>query len=134
MQGTAAFVVTKNELKDMLEEAGRVGAHEVLSSFKDELNIDPVEEQTKRLQNYIKDRTTIDNPRDEWANGRHIRRLNPSKQGKPKSISWFKTFKEQSTLNQCFNRPSPDHGRLQEWTFEDIANAWDHFHRMRWLK
>ncbi|MEW7008473.1 MULTISPECIES: hypothetical protein [unclassified Lentilitoribacter] len=131
MQGTAALVVTKEELKKMLEEVGRISATQILNSFKAELNTNPIEKQTKRLQTYIQDRNSIENPREEWANGRHIRRLNPSKNGKPKSMSWFKTFKEESTLNKCFNRPSPDHGRLQEWTFEDVANAWDHFHRQR---
>lgn len=132
MQGTAALVVTKEELQKMLEEAGRVSAYTVLNSFKEELNTDPMDKQIKRLQSYIEDRTTIDKPRDEWANGRHIRRLNLNMNGKPKSMSWFKTFKQESTLNQCFNRPSPDHGRLQEWCLEDIANAWDHYHRQRW--
>jgi len=134
MQGTDAIVVTKHDLKQMLTEAGTVAAEKVLNSFKDELNVDPLEKQAKRLKDFIEDRTTIENPRGEWASGRHIRLIAPNKNGKPKSMAWFQTFKKESILNQCPDRSSTDHGRLREWCFEDIANAWDYYHRQRWLR
>lgn len=125
MQGMEAIVVTKHELKELLKEAGEAGASEILDAFKDELITDPVLKQTNRLRDYIADRSTIANPREEWANGRHIRMLKPAKNGKPKSVAWFQEFKKKSKLNQCFHRPSVDHGRLQEWCFEDIYLSWN---------
>ena len=134
MHGTPAIVVMEHELKEMMIGAGRVAAKEIMENMKQEITQDPVERQTTLLRAYIEDRTTLSNPREHHANGRHIRMLKPANNGKPKSTAWFQTFKKESKLNKCFNRPSPDHGRLQEWCFEDIANAWDYYHRQRWLK
>jgi len=134
MDGTNAIIVTKQDLKQMLTEAGIIAAETVLNNFKEELNTNPLEKQTKRLKDFIADRSTIPNPKDEWANGRHIRLLAPNKNGKPKSMAWFQTFKKESILNHCPSRSSTDHGRLREWRFEDIANAWDHYHRQRWMR
>lgn len=134
MQGTPAIIVMEEELKEMMIGAGRVAAQEIMDNMKEEITQDPVERQTNLLRAYIEDRKTITNPREHHASGRHIRKLKPNANGKPKSIAWFQTFKKESKLNKCFNRPSPDHGRLQEWCFEDIANAWDHFHRQRFMR
>ncbi len=134
MQAMQALVIMEHELTELLTKAGKVAALEVLEDFRQELNQDPVLKHADRLRSYIENRSLIDNPRDLWSNGRHIRLITPTKNGKPKSIAWFQTFKKESNLKNCVNRPSPDHGRLQEWCFEDIANAWDHYHRQRYMR
>lgn len=134
MQRTPAMLITETELNDMLTKAGKLAAQEIVEHLKQDIYQDPQVTLTKRLRAFIEDRSTELNPRDIYANGRHIRMVQPNKNGKPKSTAWFQNFKRDSTLNQCFHRPSPDHGHLQEWCFEDIANAWDHYHRQRYLK
>ena len=134
MKGTAAIVVTEEELTNMLTQAGKAGAREVMSEYEQQLEQDPVERHTQLLRDFIEDRSILDNPREVFGSGRHIRRIIPAKNGKPKSVAWFQGFKRESKLNLCKNRPSPDHGRLQEWCFEDIANAWDNYNRQRWMR
>lgn len=134
MRRTAAMIVTESELNEMLTKAGKVAAQEIIEHLKQEIYQDPVQTVTNKLRAYIEDRGTEQSPRDIYANGRHIRMLVPAKNGKPKSTAWFQNFKRDSTLNKCFHRPSSEHGHLQEWCFEDIANAWDHYHRQKWLR
>jgi len=132
MQGMHALVIMEHELTELLTKTGRAAALEVVEQFRQELNTDPLEKQVQLLRDYIENRSTISNSRDVYANGRHIRLIKPTRDNKPKSVAWFQRFKKESKLNGCIKRPSPDHGRLQEWCFEDIANAWEHYHRQRW--
>ncbi|WP_158510368.1 hypothetical protein [Roseibium album] len=47
-------------------------------------------------------------------------------------MTWLHRFKQESGLADCASRPCPTHGRLQEWTFENIANAWERYYMMKW--
>ena len=131
MKSIPAVVLHQDQLSEMLVTAGRVAAREIAEAFKEDLKLDPTDQRIKKLRDYIADRTTCTNPKDEWANGRHIRMIAPAKEGKPKSMGWFQQFKKKSKLNKCYNRKSADHGHLQEWCFEDIANAWVHYHQQK---
>lgn len=124
MEGTTALIVTKNDLAEIISAAGTMAAIKAVEALRADLNQDPAEKQLQLLRNYIADRTTINNPRDHWASGRLIRMIAPNQNGKPKSVSWFQKFKQTSGLNTCPHRTSHEHGRLQEWCFEDIANVW----------
>ena len=134
MEAMQALVIMEHELTDLLTKTGKIAAAEILEAFRQEINQDPIEKHATTLRNYIEDRTTLKDPRNRFAHGHHIRLLNPAKNNKPKSIAWFQNFKKESQLKDCPSRASTTHGRLQEWCFEDIANAWDYYHRQRWLK
>lgn len=125
MQGQQAIIVTEYELQQMLAQAGKAAAQEVISSFKAELTDDPTEATTRKLRAYIADRSTVLNPRDMWANALHIRSIKLNSRHKPLSVSWFQKFKKISGLDACFFRPSTATGGRTEWCFEDIANAWE---------
>ena len=127
-----AIVLTEDVLEEMLIRAGRLAAEQTVAKLKGELMQDPRERHILLLRNFLNDRSTVPNPRDVWANGHHIRQIELSNQGKPRSMTWFQRFKTESGLAACVSRPSPSHGRLQEWTFEDIANAWEHYYALRW--
>ena len=134
MNGQPAVVVTEDDLKDMMIGAGRVAAKEVMEQVKGDINRDPMERQVMLLRQFIEDRSTIKEPDKHYASSRHIRMLTPNKNGKPKSVSWFQGFKKESRLDQCHHRPSPNHGRLHEWSFEDIANAWVYYLHQKWMR
>lgn len=133
MHPIPALIVTEQDLEVLLQRAAHLAAITAIEQLRTDLIQDPKEQVLNKLRAFIKDRSTITNPREHWANGKMIREIDTNHNNKPKSISWFQLFKKQSTLNQCPRRKSSEHGKLQEWTFEDIANAWDHFHRLRWM-
>lgn len=124
MEGTTALIITKNDLKEIINAAGTAAAIKAVEALRSDLNQDPSEKHLNLLRAYITDRTSLKNPRDHFASSRLIRMIAPHKTGKPKSVSWFHKFKQTSGLNTCPHRTSHEHGRLQEWCFEDIANAW----------
>ncbi|MCW2307360.1 hypothetical protein [Rhodobium gokarnense] len=132
MEGTPAIVLTHEALDRLLEEAGCRAAEKTVAKLQSQLIQDPRERHLRQLRGYLMDRSTLQNPRELWANGHHIRRIELSSKGKPKSMTWFQRFKHESGLAACISRPSAEHGRLQEWTFEDIANAWDRYYALQW--
>ena len=134
MNGQPAVIVTAENLEQLMLDAGRTAAREVLERVTSDANLDPLERHVRLLRDYLEDRSVVSKPRELFASSRHIRLLAPNRNGKPKSVSWFQTFKQESGLARCDHRPSPTHGRLHEWCFEDIANAWVHYHRQRWLR
>ena len=104
--GEPAVVLMKHELDHILRETARHAAREVINEFRDELNLDPNEAVVKRLRGYLTDRGSVEKPREEWANGWHIRRLVLRSNGKPRSQSWFQKFKQESGLGDCISRKS----------------------------
>ena len=132
MEAIPAIVLTKSDLQEMLEQAGQRAAELVLAQHNADLMLDPQERQVKLLRGYLADRSSIEDPRAMWANSHHIRRLEVGANGKPKSMTWLHRFKQETGLAACVSRPSPAHGRLREWTFEDIANAWERYYMLRW--
>jgi len=134
MQGIQALVVMEHDLRELAIEAGKEAAEKVLAQFQEDMNRTPQDKQVERLRAYIEDRSSCSNPREHWAHSRHIRMIKPTKTGKPKSISWFQKFKKASMLDGCNSKASSDHGRLREWCFEDIANAWEYYHRQRLMR
>lgn len=129
---TPALVLDEESLEGLLIKAGCLAAEETVRKLKAELVQDPQEKHILRLRNFLIDRSTIVKPREIWANGHHIRRIELSAKGKPKSTTWFQMFKRESGLGACTSRPSSQHGRLREWCFEDIANAWEKYYALRW--
>ena len=125
MSGQPAIIFMEHELQHMLTETAKKAAQEVIDNFKSELSTDPNEAVIRKLRAYIADRRSVSKPRDQWANGLHIRSIKLNTRGKPRSQSWFQQFKVKSGLNDCFNRKSLTSGGFKEWCFEDIANAWE---------
>ncbi|OBY24582.1 hypothetical protein A9D60_24050 [Leisingera sp. JC1] len=125
MNGQPAMIFLEHELQHMLTEAAKQAAQEVIDNFKSELSTDPNEVVIRKLRKYLADRRSVANPRDQWANGLHIRSIKTNTRGKPRSQSWFQQFKVKSGLNGCFSRKSLSSGGFREWCFEDIANAWE---------
>ncbi len=125
MNGQPAIILMEHELQHMLIATAKQAAQEVISTFKSDLISDPNDQIIRKLRSYIADRSTIADPRDEWANGLHIRSVKVSSNGKLRSQSWFQQFKVKSGLNDCFYRKSLSSGGYREWCFEDIANAWE---------
>lgn len=125
MHGQPALILMEHELEHMLKATARHAAQEVIENFRAELSTDPTETHIRKLRAFIADRSTVTNPREVWANGKHIRSIKLNSRGKPRSASWFQQFKKQSGLKNCFNRPSMNAGGTREWCFEDIANAWE---------
>jgi hypothetical protein len=125
MHGQPAFIFMKHELEDMLKSTARHAAQEVIEAFRAELSIDPTETHIRKLRAFIADRSTVTNPRELWANGKHIRSIRLSSKEKPLSTSWFHHFKRDSGLGDCISRKSQTAGGHVEWCFEDIANAWE---------
>ncbi len=132
MEITSAVVLTVDHVRRIIEETAIETARQTADALKQDLYCDPIDQVANKLRNYIADQTTVENPRESWANGHHIRRLELNSKGDPKSISWFHRFKRDSGLAECISRSSNIHGRLQEWTFQDIASAWhNHYTRIR---
>lgn len=132
MDAISAVVLSQEALNKMVEQAAQRGAEQAIKHFKTELEQDPQDRHVRRLRDYLADRSSIENPREIWASSHHIRQIELSTKGKPKSTTWMQQFKHESGLADCTSRPSPTHGRLREWTFEDIANAWERFYAFRW--
>ncbi len=130
MKGIPAVVLTEESLTSLLVAAGELAAKRTVELLENNLVQSPTDKKLLSLIGYIQDRTTIDNPRDHWAHGKHIKMINPPKSGKPRSDTWFHYFKQKTGLHDCFSRKSPEHGRLREWTFEDIAIAWDKYYAL----
>lgn len=78
MEIKPAVVVTINDLKGMLVDAGKLAAKEVLAQVKGDVTADPKEQQVKLLQLYIEDRNAIEHPEQHYASGMHIRMLKPN--------------------------------------------------------
>lgn len=131
MDATPALVITRHQLKKMLEETANQAASAAVDQLKSELNTDPDDRLVQRLRDYIIDPTSLDNPRDYWASGPHVRAIENGNNGKPKSIAWFHRFKVKSGLKECFHRRSKRHGHLQEWNFEDIRLCWESYYAFR---
>ena len=131
MDATPALILTRHELRQLMADTAAEAATQAVTAMKSDLRSDPTERAISALRQYLEDRSTIANPRDHWANGHHIRGIQTNAKGKSKSMGWFMRFKRQSGLNQCVTRSSTQHGRLQEWTFEDIALCWDIYYSHR---
>ncbi|WP_316859782.1 hypothetical protein [uncultured Cohaesibacter sp.] len=132
MEAISAVVLNKDVLEEMLERAGQRGAELAVAQFKEQLEQDPQDRHVMRLREFLLDRSSVELPREVWASSHHIRRIELSPKGKPKSNTWMQHFKRESGLEGCTSRPSPSHGRLREWCFEDIANAWERFYAFKW--
>ncbi len=124
MQGIPAVVMQEQDLRQIIISASREAARQVLAEYHGQQSNTQTSNISQLLQAYLQDRTTIAKPRELWASSRDIRALLPNQKGKPKSYSWFQRFKRDSGLDRCTSRKSSHHGRLLEWCFEDIANAW----------
>lgn len=125
MQGQPALIIMEHELQHILKTAAKAAAQEVIDAFRAELSVDPSESHIRKLRAFIQDRSTVADPREVWANGKHIRSIRLSSKGKPLSTSWFQHFKVDSGLADCISRKSQTAGGHVEWCFEDIANAWE---------
>ena len=124
MDATPALILTRHELSQLVNETAQLAADRAVDNMKSELRSDPIDRVVHQLREYMDDQSTVSNPREFWANGHHIRRIELNGKGVPKSMGWFMHFKRCSGLHQCLVRSSARHGRLQEWTFEDIALCW----------
>ncbi len=128
MKGIPAIVISEENLKGMLVAAGELAATLTVEKLEKRIIQGPDEKTTLKLRGYIQDRSTLQNPREHWANGIHIKDINPASTGKPRTNTWFHHFKKRTGLKDCFTRQSPRHSRMKEWTFEDVANAWDMYY------
>lgn len=128
---TPALVITRHALIELMETVVTNAVQKALEGVQNDLPYDPDARVVDRLRRYLDDRATIDKPRETWAHGKHIRALHLNKAGKPRSVTWFQQFKRESGLAGCPSRTSSQHGRLQEWCFEDIANAWEQYYILR---
>lgn len=124
MDTTPAVVLTHHHLRTMLDEVAEKAANKAVANLKTEIRTDPNELIVERLRAYLADRTTEADSREVWAHSGHIRQLELNRRGQPKSVAWFQGFKRVTGLRDCPSRASKQHGRLREWCFEDIANAW----------
>lgn len=125
MKGIPAIVLSEENLKSMLVAAGELAATLTVEKLERQIIQSPDEKTILQLRGFIQDRGSVTNPREHWANGTHIKSINPASTGKPRTNTWFHHFKTRTGLRECFCRQSPQHARMKEWTFEDIANAWD---------
>lgn len=124
MTGTPALILTQLELEQLAAAAGKAAAEEVVRQLREELKADPFERHVERLRAYLMEPELETAPETLWASSRHIRAIELSAKGKPKSVGWFQGFKRDSGLGQCNSRPSPEHARSLEWRFTDIRAAW----------
>ena len=131
METTPAIVITPHHLIELMENAATNAANKALAAAEEALHYDPDARVVDLLRRYLDDRTTLENPREHWAHGKHNRALHKTGAGKPRSVTWFQSFKKESGLGGCPSRISSQHGRLREWCFEDIANAWDQHYVLR---
>lgn len=128
MDATPALILTRHELKQLMQDTAAQAAVTAVANMKTELRTDPKEQVVHRLRQYLNDPISLSNPREYWANGHHIRSIVINSKGKPKSMGWFMQFKRKSGLYECVTRTSSQHGRLQEWTFEDIRLCWEAYY------
>lgn len=128
MEGTPAYVLTHTQLEQLMLDTARRAAELTVDKLRAELTQDPSLKQLYDLRGYILDRSTIKNPRARWASSHLIRRIETNSKDQPKSVAWFMKFQKETGLKDCPSRKSPTHGRSREWTFEDIANAWEGYY------
>lgn len=131
MEGQPALILAPDQLEDLLTKTAQKAADQAVAALREDLARDPRDQIVNDLRAYILDETTEPHPETRWANGHHIRQLELNSRGKPKSLGWFQKFKIESGLATCPHRSSPQHGRLQEWTFRDIALAWQDYYAFR---
>ena len=131
MEITPALVMTHHALTELMETVATNAASKALAAAEDVLHYDPDARVVDLLRRYLDDRAALENPREHWAHGKQIRALHKTGAGKPRSVTWFQSFKKESGLGGCPSRISSQHGRLREWCFEDIANAWDQYYVLR---
>ncbi|MBO6674110.1 MAG: hypothetical protein JJ908_05860 [Rhizobiales bacterium] len=131
MKAQPALILAPDQLEDLLAQTAKQAADQAVAALREDLARDPREQLVHDLRAYILDHTTEPNPESRWANGHHIRQIELNGRGRPKSLAWFQKFKQDSGLAKCPHRSSPQHGRLQEWTFRDIALAWHGYYAFR---
>jgi hypothetical protein len=129
MEALQALVLTNEQLKNMLQEAARLGATLAVAELRKELHQSPDEATLQELRAYLKDPSSIPNPRDRWAHSGIICQIETTPRGKPKSPAWFMKLQRETGLGECMTRPSPAYGRRREWTFVDIRLAWEAYYR-----
>lgn len=129
MEALQAVVLTNNQLRDLLEEAGQVAAERAVERLRSELQQTPEEVTVKQLRAYLADPAAVADPRALWAHSGIIREIALTSRGKPKSVAWFMKFQRESGLRECISRRSPGHGRRKEWTFADVRLAWLAYYR-----
>jgi uncharacterized protein len=128
MNPSSALIISADDLKNLLAQTAAEAATKAVADLKTELRSCPDARIIQALRQRILRQETIDDGRRQWANSHHICRIMLSAKGKPKSAAWFSQFKRESGLQACFSRSSPRHGRLREWTIDDIASAWRHYY------
>ncbi|MBY2985690.1 hypothetical protein [Rhizobium leguminosarum] len=131
MEALHALVLTEAQLREMLTEAAKRGAAMAVDELRAQLHRAPDDATLQKLRVYLADQASLANPHDHWAHSGIIRQIGVTSRGKPKSTAWFMKFQRETTLNECFSRPSPAYGRRREWTFFDIKLAWDAYYRRR---
>lgn len=120
-----ALVLTSTQLRDMLTEAAKRGAVLAVQELRADLRQAPEDATLQKLRGYLSDPASLPNPHGHWADSSVIRRIQATASGKPRSTAWFMKFQRQTGLGQCMTRQSPAYGRRREWTFADIALAWN---------
>lgn len=131
MEGKPALIFAPDQLEDLLTQTANQAAQKAVAALREDLKRDPRDQITQDLRAYILDNTKEPNPDQRRANGHHIRQIELNSKGQPKSVAWFHQFKKSSGLGACPHRSSPQHGRLQEWTFRDISLAWHAYYAFR---
>lgn len=131
MEGQPALILAPDQLNQLLTKTAKQAAEIAVATMSEDLKRDPRDQVTQDLRTYILDDTTQPHPENCWVNGHHIRQIELNGRGKPKSMAWFQNFKRDSGLAACPHRSSPQHGRLQEWTFRDVALAWHAYYAFR---
>ncbi|MBY5551308.1 hypothetical protein HFO61_31720 [Rhizobium leguminosarum] len=131
MEALHALVLTDAQLREMLAEAAKRGAAMAVDELRAQLHQAPDDATLQKLRAYLADPASLANPHDHWAHSGIIRQIGSTSRGKPKSTAWFMKFQRETSLNECFSRPSPVYGRRREWTFFDIKLAWDAYYRRR---
>ncbi|MBB3134185.1 hypothetical protein FHS26_001901 [Rhizobium pisi] len=131
MDALHALVLTDAQLREMLTEAAKRGATLAVDELRAQLHQAPDDATLQKLRAYLADPASLTNPQDHWAHSGIICQIAATARGKPKSTAWFMKFQRETSLNQCFSRPSPAYGRRREWTFIDIKLAWDAYYRRR---
>ncbi|EJT04981.1 hypothetical protein [Rhizobium sp. CCGE 510] len=131
MEALRALVLTDVQLRDMLMEAAKQGAALAVGELSAQLHQAPDDATLQKLRAYLADPASLANPHEHWAHSGLIRQVSATARGKPKSTAWFMKFQRETTLNECYSRPSPAYGRRREWSFFDIKLAWDAYYRRR---
>lgn len=129
MEGTPAVVLTHDQLKYMLEEAGKTAAELTVQKMQEQLLQDPNEKLLLTLREYIANPNSMEKPREQWAHSAIIREVALTPKGKPKSVAWFMKFQKETGLNHCPTQRNASNGPRKCWCFEDIRNAWQIYYQ-----